>query len=283
MISSRKEFLFEGSRGHKLHGVLVDADAPQGLLCITHGQGEYTGSYHRLIRALEPLNLRILLWDMYGHGKSQGKRGTVPDVEVFVEDQARFLDLAETHAVTNGPIFYLGHSLGGLVLTECLLKNESFKPQAVVLSSPFFGLGLEVPLIKDLAALAMGKLFPSITMGNEISDSNLTRDPDVLEEYSKDMFRHHRISPIVYLGALTAQRYVMNRAAHFKHPLLMQIPEKDLVVSSEKNKIFFEHCRSKLKELKVYPGRKHEIYNDLEREEVFADLIHFLSNLSHRR
>lgn len=277
MILSRKEFLFESPKGHQLHGVLVDTDAPQGLICITHGQGEYTGSYHRLIKALEPLNLRILLWDMYGHGKSQGKRGTVPDFEVFIEDQAEFLKIAQDHSIPRFPTFALGHSLGALVLTKCLLQNTGFSPTAVVLSAPFFGLELKVPFIKDLAALAMGKVFPSVTMGNEIPDSNLTRDPEVLEEYSKDMFRHHRISPMVYLGSLAAHRFVQNRAPLFNHNFLMQIPEHDPVVSSEANIRFFDQSRSTRKELKIYKGRKHEIYNDLDREEVFTDLIKFLS------
>jgi alpha-beta hydrolase superfamily lysophospholipase len=277
MISSRKEFIFESPRGHQLHGVLVDIDVPQGLLCITHGQGEYSGSYHRLIKALEPLNLRILLWDMYGHGKSQGKRGTVPDFEVFVEDQAAFLELSKQHNPSKGPVFTLGHSLGALVLTKCLLMNKNISPTAVVLSAPFFGLGLKVPLIKDLAALALGKIFPSVTLGNEIPDSSLTRDPEVLEEYSKDMFRHHRISPTVYLGSLAAHRYVQTRASEFRHNLLMQIPEIDPVVSSAESIRFFENSGSENKTLKVYPDRKHEIYNDLERELVFKDLRNFLS------
>lgn len=277
MISSRKEFLFESPRGHRLHGVLVDTDVPQGLLCITHGQGEYTGSYHRLIKALEPLNLRILLWDMYGHGKSQGKRGTVPDFEVFVEDQATFLQLAKQYQPSHGPIFTLGHSLGALVLTKCLLLNRNISADAVVLSAPFFGMGLKVPLIKDLAALTMGKFFPSVTMGNEIPDTSLTRDPEVLEEYSKDLFRHHRISPTVYLGALAGHRFVQNRAAEFHHSYLIQIPEIDPVVSSEENIRFFNNSGSENKTLKVYPGRRHEIYNDLERDQVFQDLLDFFS------
>jgi alpha-beta hydrolase superfamily lysophospholipase len=214
---------------------------------------------------------------MYGHGKSQGKRGTVPDFEVFVEDQAAFLELSKQHNPSKGPVFTLGHSLGALVLTKCLLMNKNISPTAVVLSAPFFGLGLKVPLIKDLAALALGKIFPSVTLGNEIPDSSLTRDPEVLEEYSKDMFRHHRISPTVYLGSLAAHRYVQTRASEFRHNLLMQIPEIDPVVSSAESIRFFENSGSENKTLKVYPDRKHEIYNDLERELVFKDLRNFLS------
>ena len=87
--------------------------------------------------------------------------------------------------------------------------------------------------------------------------------------------RHDKISSGVFLGFYTAWKEVFQKMAILKLPLLLQISNKDPVVSSSRNHEFFKMYLGS-KEIKEYKDRKHEIYNDLGREEVLKDLAAFI-------
>jgi acylglycerol lipase len=103
----------------------------------------------------------------------------------------------------------------------------------------------------------------------------------VVKEYQADVLRHNRICSGVYLGALHSFDFVQQRADKLVIPTLVQIADKDQVANSIAAETFFAHMTCE-KTLKVYPGHKHELYNDLGREEVFADLNAFLDPYLHR-
>jgi alpha-beta hydrolase superfamily lysophospholipase len=62
-------------------------------------------------------------------------------------------------------------------------------------------------------------------------------------------------------------------------PTLMQVSESDPVISTPEVLKFFASLPYGKKTLKTYKDRKHEIYNDLGREEVFEDIREFLSEV----
>ena len=133
-------------------------------------------------------------------------------------------------------------------------------------------LSMSVPLIKDIGAIILKHYLPTLTLHNEINDHELSRDASVLDEYRKDVLRHHKINAVAYLGAKLTQKFVFARASQIQGPILMLLSEADPIVSSPKNKSLFELIGSSKKVMKIYPDRKHEIFNDLGRAEVFADI-----------
>jgi alpha-beta hydrolase superfamily lysophospholipase len=58
------------------------------------------------------------------------------------------------------------------------------------------------------------------------------------------------------------------------------MPDQDPVVGSETSQKLFQKLGSEIKVLKIYPERMHEIYNDIGRDEVFADIKKFLSQFN---
>lgn len=276
----RAESFFLGSKKNKLFYQLWEPASVKGHLIITHGQAEHSGCYHRLIEGLKDLSFAVYAWDLRGHGRSDGQRGFVRSFDEYTKDFEAFLmHLRNTQNLYPENLILLGHSMGGLIQLKTLLENPHWEFKAQILSSPMLGVAVEVPLYKDLAALVFSKFLPTVTMSNEIQHTDLTRDEKVLQEYQSDFLRHDRISSSAYLGALSAIESLKKDIGKIKVPTLWQIPAKDPVVGSETSRHLFEKLGSKDKVLKVYPDRKHEIYNDLGREEVFQDIQDFVRAL----
>jgi alpha-beta hydrolase superfamily lysophospholipase len=272
----RSEGFFTGYHDAKLYYQKWVPENPKATLVITHGQGEHSESYLRLVDALAGMGLQIIAWDWRGHGRSDGKRGYAGNFQEYCDDYEIFLkECFKDEFFQKHPRIVLGHSMGGLIQLKSLASHPEWSFTAQVLSSPFLGMALKVPAIKEVGAQFLYSFLPTVTLWNEIKDEMLSRDPEVLKEFPKDILRHNRISSGVFLGALESIKYVQERADRFALPTLLQIPSKDLVVSSDASQEFFKNLKCE-KNLKVYTDYTHEIYNDLGRDKVYADLKEFL-------
>ena len=110
---------------------LWPAEQPRANILLTHGFGEYSARYHRLIEALNQAGYSVYTYDHRGHGQSGGARA-VNDVALLVQDH---LALRESLRTLPEPLFAFGHSLGGLVTAASYLQDPR-GAAGVVLSSP---------------------------------------------------------------------------------------------------------------------------------------------------
>lgn len=274
----RHEGYFNGYQNQKLFYQEWTRNNPKGLVVITHGHGEHSECYHRLIDGLYSSGWNFVAWDWRGHGRSEGKRGFAGHFSHYCWDYQKFLELlAQQDSHKNLPWIALGHSMGGLIQTHELMNTKLSLPiRAQVLSSPLFGVRVEVPLMKDLAALAAFHLYPKLTLWNELKQEQFSRDSQIIEEFTKDPLRHDRMSPGVYIGFLQAFEYVHRNAPHLKIPTLLQLAGQDSVVSNPESEKFFTNLGAPLKAKKVYHDSFHEIYNDLDRQVCFKDILDFI-------
>jgi alpha-beta hydrolase superfamily lysophospholipase len=284
--SQRYESHFKGYQGLELflQSWQNSKDTPpsRGTLVITHGMGEHSECYHHTAEALVAMGWTVVSWDLRGHGRSEGKRGYIADFGQYALDLGFFLRHLKNADKLAGPFALIGHSMGGLITLRHLLNelNEGMSsptPHAVTLSSPLLGVALAVPVVKDLAAKFLYRVIPSITLFNEIKYEDLTRDPVFLKSYASDTLRHDKISPGIYLGMLENMALVKEQASRIQLPMLVQAAGEDKVVSLQAIREFFPILGSKEKSLIVYEGSYHEIFNDLDRSQVYKDLDVFLT------
>jgi alpha-beta hydrolase superfamily lysophospholipase len=273
----RSETFFSGYDGIKLFlQKWIDPEA-RGTILFTHGQAEHSECYHRLIQGFENEGWNFIGWDMRGHSRSAGIRGYAKDFDDYVLDYKIFVELCKTFPeVKDKPIVLLGHSMGALVQTCSLLEKQTPGISAQVLSSPFFEVSLTVPAWKDSGASLLNALFPKVTLGNEIKNSDLTRDLDIIREFEQDTYRHNKISSGVYLGLKREFPKVLSRASEINVPTFLHISDQDPIVSSPTALKFFDLLSSQKKGLKIIEGGKHELYNDTAREDVYKAVIEFL-------
>lgn len=269
---------FKATKNAQLYFQVWKTPNPRGTIIVTPGHGEHTESYRRLVNTLENDNWDIYIWDLRGHGRSDGTRGYAESFDIYCEDYKIFLQqVLSQPGIKNNPVILLGHSMGCLVQIKSLIQWPELTPDAMVLSSPLVGIGVRVPPFKKTAAEWLKKLMPTVTLWNEVQNKDLTRDPEVIREFEQDPLRHARISSGVYLGFLESFDFVQARAEMIECRTLLQLPSQDPIISTPEAIRFFENLGSKDKVLKVYQDAKHEIYNDIIRDQVFQDLKDFLN------
>ena len=253
----------------------------EGTVIIAHGQGEHSESYHRLVEAFDNDRWNFCAMDLRGHGRSDGKRGYATDFEDYCKDYYLFVKkIINDSKSLKGPVVLLGHSLGGLIQLKTLIDYPDLKVAAQTCSSPLLGLAVNVPDWKNKGAELLNQWLPKTTLWNELSSDMLTRDLDVIREFEQDVLRHGRMSPGVFIGLKNGFQVVQARASEIKLPTLFQIAENDLVVSSAEAQTFFKNISSTQKEIIIYgEDTHHEIFNDVNRQNVYNDLKSFLNSV----
>lgn len=276
-MSKRFEGHFKGADSNDLFFQTWTPEKVRGTFVITHGLAEHSECYHPLAKVLSDDGWLVYGWDLRGHGRSEGKRGYVKSMNQYVDDLGCFMDVVRTHNnFTNDNLVFFGHSMGGLT-TLRYLQTREVQYGALTLSSPALGLSMPVPKIKEALANVAVKWMPSLTMFNEIKYIDLTRDEEMIQSYQKDNLRHDKISPGLFLSMIENFKAALESAEGIRNPVLMQLAGEDRLVSSPVAREFFQQLPNKKNQLIVYPESYHEIYNDLDREQVIRDLKKFIN------
>ncbi len=277
---NRSEAFFLGNDGIKLFLQKWIQPNAVGTILITHGQAEHSDCYLRFINGLENEKWNFVAWDLRGHGRSDGPRGYAKDFDDYVLDYQIFIETClQLPELANKPVVLLAHSMGALIQTCALLEKNNSRAQAQILSSPMFGVAVDVPAWKDSGAGFINSFLPKLTLGNEIKASQLTRDPEIMREYEQDTYRHNRISSGVYLGFKREFPKVLSRASEINLPTLLHISDNDPVVSSSSAMQFFDQLGSSQKIIKIIENGKHELYNDTIRKDIYKTVSEFLGSL----
>ena len=274
---NRTEGTFRGYDGIELFFQTWGVTAPKGTVLITHGLAEHSECYQRLAEGLGNFGWNLIGWDLRGHGRSEGKRGYVKNFAEYSKDLNEFVKYLKTQLKPHEPLFLLGHSTGGLISIQTVIDYGDLGFRALCLSSPLLGIAMTVPPIKDMAAKLIHRFIPSLTLNNDIIYEQLTHDKEIYQSYASDALRHDRISLSLYLGMIETMDYAMLNASKIKLPLFTQLASQDLITSVKASERFFERAGSQRKDLKVYKDYYHEIFNEVGRTLVYADLNSFLS------
>ena len=133
---------------------------------------------------------------------------------------------------------------------------------------------MEIPAVKKIAADVLKNFLGRFTVDNEISNDKLSSDLDVQREYIKDPYRHQKISFTLFNDFFRYFSKAAGSVVQIQQPLLVQYAGLDQVVSNKKiEDLFFERKNTLLIK---YEKSQHEIFNDIERQQVYKDLIQFI-------
>jgi alpha-beta hydrolase superfamily lysophospholipase len=266
-MSQAQDISIEGKRGN----ILIrrwDTTSPQRIVILAHGYGEHSGRYEHVAQRLAADGAIVYAPDHYGHGRSDGERGLVSDVETLVDDLGAVVALAQAEH-PGLPSALLGHSLGGIIVTR-LVQRGDLGLSALVLTGPVIGGN---PAFEGL--LAMDPI-PDVPIDPEI----LSRDPKVGEAYASD--------PLVYHGPLprpTLEAMFAAVAAISEGPRLGTLPtlwihgEDDGLAPLEPTRAAIERIRGDHLEEQIYPGARHEVLNEINRVDVLDEVASFLDGV----
>lgn len=272
----RTESYFESADGLRLYYQEWRSAKPRAHLLITHGLGEHSDAYHEFAQELADYDLQISAWDLRGHGRSQGPRGAISDIYQLSQDFEIFVRYVLKLAHSDQPVMLMGHSMGGLVLLKSLLGLRELHACPLILSSPFLGVALPVPQWKRQASGVISQIAPKFTLDAGLPPQLLTRDPERLQRYERDPLRHQKISAGLFESALSAIESVFFHAGTYQAPVFTIASESDPVVDSREIRQFTSHLPNPANQSHWLPGRLHEVFNDLGREDAFAALKAFI-------
>lgn len=252
----------------------IPADpAPRAAVVLVHGMGEHSGRYEGLIEVLTGAGLAVFAHDHRGHGRSAGRRAHIARLDDLVTDIGRSVARART-ALPGVPLIVLGHSMGGLTSALWAQANPDGY-DLLALSGPLAALdganAATRTALRMLSAVA-----PTLPVAAVDADE-LSHDPQVGADYRAD--------PLVHAGKLSARtayelaagvQRVQRGAPRLRRPLSIQHGALDSIVPPRGSAELFVAAMAEDKRRIVYPGMFHEIFNEVGKEEVFADLSSWL-------
>ncbi len=251
----------------------------RGTVVILHGYCEHRGRYRHVAAHLNRHGYHVLVGDLRGHGGSAGERGFVRRFTDYLEDTQAFLDCAASALPAAGakPIL-LGHSMGGLVGLQFALAFPAAL-RALALSAPFLGLKIAVPAWKRSLGLAASLLKPTLRLPSGLRSADLSHDPEVGRSYDADPLVTHEATARWFTEIIAAQADLRMRAGRIHVPTLMQVAGDDRIVDSAVSQVIFDRLGASDKNLTVYPGLFHEIFNEKESDQqrVLSDLTNWLA------
>ncbi len=246
----------------------------KALVVVVHGFGEHSGRYLHVFEALNQAGYSCLAIDLRGHGRSGGRRAFVERFTDYLDDVDAAVGLGRER-MPDGPLFVLGHSMGGLIVANWIMDRGD-RAKGFVLSSPAMGVALAVPGWKDVLGRVMSRLIPGLAIPTGLDPKLVSRDPAVVEAYVGDRLILTQATARWYVEFLGAQERALHGAQGVTKPaLVMQAAEDGLVdpVASER---YASALGGDDVTFSRFDGLYHEIFNEPEQREVLAHVVSWL-------
>ncbi len=243
--------------------------SPHAYLVLIHGFGEHSGRYGPLVSLLAQRHIAVLAPDLWGHGRSAGKRGDIVDVHQCARTLARLI--SEVAFVPQGASYALfGHSFGGLLVVAWALSAPSGL-RSVVAQSPLFEAGFPIPFWQRKAAALLACVWPRWSLRMNLDVAKLSHDTAIVEAYRADPLVHSDMSARSYRSIVSTKDDAVARAQEFRLPLLLLCAQEDQIVSVPAARAWYERLTCE-KRLVMFPGCYHELHHEPVREQV-AQLV----------
>jgi alpha-beta hydrolase superfamily lysophospholipase len=276
-----------------------DGDA-RAVVLVAHGMSEHSGRYGRLAGALTDNGYAVYAPDHRGHGRTSSSTGVgrvgPSGIEAVLDD----LDALRARAMdeqTGRSVVLFGHSMGAL-LSQAYVEQHGEGLAGLALSgSPGAAEGIETMLEMVTQAVdgGMGDEPVSALSGFNADDGSartpfdwLSRDEAEVDAYIADQYcgENHPMTYGFFAALMTMTLESMTPEAIARIPadlpILLMTGEAD-PASDMGDGVRELEKRMRDANLSVealwYPGARHEILNEINRDEVTADLLAWLDRV----
>ncbi len=276
----------------------------KAVIQIAHGMAEHAARYARPADAFTKTGYIVYANDHRGHGKTAkdlDKRGQLGPGgwESMVKDMKQLTDIIKKEN-PGLPVFLLGHSMGSF-LSQAYIQQWGSDLKGVILSGTNGHMPkLLLVLGKMMAKGDMKKKGPNApgTKMDKMSFGSynkkfepvktkfdwLSRDEAEVKKYVEDQWCGFVAPTSFYVDLLTILDTIWKKAREAKIPkdlpIYMFSGSKDPVGNNTKGVIplFNRYQKLGIKDVskKFYEGGRHESFNEINRDEVYKDVIAWL-------
>lgn len=274
----------------------------KGLVLFAHGVAEHSGRYDFLGKRLVKEGYALFAQDQRGHGKSiiNNQKGYFGEdgLEGVILNLKQQLEIMKAN-YPNKPVFYLGHSNGSL-LGQTFIQRYGDELQGAIFSASYGKqdfMNILVPLGKILKPFVNKKkeagLFHNMSIGsfNKAFEDEGTENPFISSK--KEIVKEYDESPLT--GFRMPNQYFLEISALLKEnwkkkneekipkdlPILFLSGEFEPLSKFNENLMplieRYKILGIKKVDYKIYEKARHEVLNDVSREEAINDIISFLN------
>jgi len=303
-----RDFYFDSSTGkNKLHARICvpDGDA-RGIVQIVHGIAEYIERYDDFMLFLASNGFIAVGDDHLGHGKSitaEDQKGFFAEEdgwEYAVSDE-EILRAAMAANYPGLPQIIFGHSMGSFLARTHLIKypgafnaaiisGTGNQGKALVAGGLMMGnlvVGLKGPhhysnFLNNLAFGSYNKIYEDA----KTSHDWLSRNEEVVAKYIADTLCGFVPSCSLFRDMMVGVKFitdVSNLDAMDKDvPVLFMSGSMDPVGECGKGVMIaynnFKNCGMKDVNVNLYEGGRHEMLNEINKDEVYADILKWINS-----
>jgi alpha-beta hydrolase superfamily lysophospholipase len=270
---SEAEGSFEGEGGVEIsYRIWRGEGTPRAAVVISHGGGEHCGRYAHVARRLNDAGYPVFALDHRGHGRSGGGRMRFDSVDPLAADLRTMVGIAADAVSVRRP-FLLAHSMGAAVGLHYACDHQD-ELSGLVLSGALAALDQKTPA--RIAARAIARVAPGRGIFT-VDPQTVSRDPEVVRGYDEDPLNFHGAFPAASIVAL--ERVGMTfprRLPSLTLPLLILHGGDDKLTPPSGSRLVDELASSHDKTLRIYPGLRHEILNEPERDTIIDEIVAWL-------
>ncbi len=285
----------EGYHHLKLYTYVYDnVKNAKAIVLIVHGMMEHAGRYKDFAKFLNDNGYIVIANDLRGHGHSAvDKKFGYGERDIFAESvQDEIIILEKIKDAYELPVYLFGHSYGSM-LSQAIIQNTSIVEKCVLCGTANGSSGI----MKSGSGLAKflnffknensgGGFIEKMCIknyGKKFDNHNwLTRDNAVFEEYCRDEFCGGTFPFSFYKSMLTNMSKMnsgVNRIGRKKILLIAgaldPVGSKGKQIKSLNNFYLKNNVDSRMK---IYDDCRHELLNELNKEEIYNDILDFYDN-----
>lgn len=303
-----KDFYFNSSTGkNKIHARMCVPDAePRAIVQIIHGIAEYIDRYDEFMSFLADNGIIAVGTDHLGHGKSieseeqTGFFAYENGWDYVVRDE-EVLRLAMHENYPELPIIVFGHSMGSFMARTLLIRYPDAFNAAIISGTGNQGAALVNGglfmgnLVTGLkGAHHYSKFLNNLAFGsyNKIYDNPkteydwLSRDEANVQKYIDDPLCGFIPSCSLFRDMMTGVKFITNKknltAMNKNMPVYFMSGDMDPVGECGKGvqKAYNNFLEAGMKDvsIKLYPGGRHEMLNEINKDEVYTDILAWLGS-----
>ena len=308
----RKEELTYKSRDRQtmLHAIRwIPEGEPVAILQIIHGMQEYIDRYDEFANFLAEKGILVIGNDHLGHGGSVGERGTLgyfcknDPATVLVRDAHRLKKMTQED-YPGVPCFILGHSFGSFVAREYITRYGTGIKGAIIQGTAYMPSGTVKSLggLVNFLQVVMGEKYRSTMVNNMAFKGYLKKIPNPRTQ--QDWLSHNEASVDKYiadpacnfvftLNGFKTMAELLNRIQDTDKmedipkdlPILITAGKEDPVGNYGEGpeklyNIYKNDLQLKNVDIKLYDGMRHELQQEIGREQVFADQYEWIKKVA---